>query len=240
MKTKILYEDSEVIVVHKPGRVATQTSKIGEIDVVSELKNYLKGGYLGVVHRLDQPVEGVLVFAKTKAAASYLSKELVEGTLNKHYYAITCGQQAQNQGTLVDYMYHDENKKAIIVDKPTEAISRKYDVKKAILNYKVVKELSLKDKFADFCKEKNIISEEKVVLFDVHIETGRFHQIRAQLSHFGMPILGDRKYGNELSLELSKLMGVRNVALYAYEIEFKHPTTQKLMNFKIEPDFVNF
>ena len=96
MRCEILYEDETIIVIRKPAGLATQSAKVGEADVVSELKKYLaengaKNPYIGVVHRLDQPVEGLLVFAKTKDAAAGLTKQLSAGTLNKHYYALVCG-----------------------------------------------------------------------------------------------------------------------------------------------------
>ena len=102
MRTEILYEDKSIVVVRKPAGLAVQSAGIGQPDVVSELKSYLaklpgavrsgKGEpYLGIVHRLDQPVEGLLVFAKDKKAAAALSKQLTEGALNKHYYAVLCG-----------------------------------------------------------------------------------------------------------------------------------------------------
>ena len=115
MKTEILYEDNSILVIRKPAGLAVQSAGIGQADVVSELKSHLaklpdagrpgKGEpYLGIVHRLDQPVEGVLVFAKEKKAAAALTKQLSDGTLNKHYYAVLCGYPAVAEGELVDYL----------------------------------------------------------------------------------------------------------------------------------------
>ena len=117
MKTEILYEDNSILVIRKPAGLAVQSAGIGQPDVVSELKSHLaklpdtgrlgpgKGEpYLGIVHRLDQPVEGVLVFAKEKKAAAALTKQLSDGTLNKHYYAVLCGYPAVAEGELVDYL----------------------------------------------------------------------------------------------------------------------------------------
>ena len=117
MRTEILYEDKIIMVIRKPAGLAVQSARIGQPDVVSELKSHLaklpdtgrlgpgKGEpYLGIVHRLDQPVEGVLVFAKEKKAAAALTKQLSDGTLNKHYYAVLCGYPAVAEGELVDYL----------------------------------------------------------------------------------------------------------------------------------------
>lgn len=249
MRTKILYEDEQILIIHKPAGLATQTSKVGQQDVVSELKNYLarknkgKVPYLGVIHRLDQPVEGLLVFAKEKQAAAVLTKQLGAGTLNKRYYALICGQVQGKSGELVDYLYKDKDGKAQVADGFAEGAKQKQtvdiiaedaqrtrkadnaerDAKKAVLQYKIVQEYP-----------------QGYFLTDIHIDTGRFHQIRAQMSHAGMPLLGDSKYGNEKSLEMSRRLGVRNVALCAYYLEILHPVTGKKLEFEIElPNFCN-
>lgn len=108
MKERILYEDKEILVCHKPAGVATQTGQIRQKDLVSEIKNYLgKNPYLGVVHRLDQPVEGLLVFAKTPFAAKELSRQLADNTLNKQYYAVVCGKGFEEDTELADYLVKD-------------------------------------------------------------------------------------------------------------------------------------
>lgn len=213
MRIKIIYEDNHIIIIHKPAGLATQTSHIGQQDVVSELKNHLKSPYLGIIHRLDQPVEGLLVFAKTKDAAAKLTKQLSAGTLNKQYYAVICGKPSEDEGRLVDYLIKEGNSGRI--GQPEEA-----DAKKAVLQYRIMKEIN-KD-----CS-----------LADIYIETGRFHQIRLQLSHAGCPILGDLKYGSEVSIELSRKYGVKNVALYAYSIQLQHPMTGKKLEFSFQPEF---
>ena len=226
MRTKIIYEDNHIIIVHKPAGLATQTSHIGQQDVVSELKNYLAKisqsvdgkrtsaqPYLGIIHRLDQPVEGLLVFAKTKEAAGKLTKQLSAGTLNKQYYAVICGKPSEISGELVDYLVKEGNTGRIGL--PEEA-----GAKKAVLQYRITKEIN-KD-----CS-----------LADIYIETGRFHQIRLQMSHAGCPILGDLKYGSKASIEMSRQYGVKNVALYAYKIELFHPVTGKKLEFSFQPEF---
>ena len=112
MRTEILYEDNSILVIRKPAGLAVQSARIGQADVVSELKSYLakQAGvgqgepYLAVIHRLDQPVEGVLVFAKEKKSAAVLTKQLSAGTLNKQYYAVLCGYPDASEGELVDYL----------------------------------------------------------------------------------------------------------------------------------------
>lgn len=245
MKTKIIYEDDHILVCYKPAGLATQTGKVGQQDMVSELKNYLAGKqcagqgsvgnprigrqggadsragspYLGVIHRLDQPVEGLLVFAKNNKAAAALTAQLSQGTLNKQYYAVVCGKPVDKSGELVDYMWKDSVSGSAVVADDQMPGDRDLS-KKAVLQYRVIGRLS---------------TEEPVTLLDIHIDTGRFHQIRAQLSHAGLPILGDSRYGSEQSKVLSRRMGVRNVALCAYRIVLQHPVTCKKMEFLEKP-----
>lgn len=216
MKTVIVYEDKDILVVQKPAGLATQTAKIGQADVVSELKNYLAQPYLGVVHRLDQPVEGLLVFAKNKNAAGALTKQLANGVLNKQYYAVICGQPSEKDGELVDYLLK-ENSLAKVVTGQQEKFT---EAKKAVLQYRILQDIS---------------TPEQLALADIHIDTGRFHQIRVQMSHAGMPLLGDAKYGDSKVLEQGRRLAVRNVALCAYSLTFKHPVTNKVMSFQIQP-----
>ena len=214
MRTSILYEDKDIIVIHKPAGLATETSKVGQADVVSELKNHIKSPYLGVVHRLDQPVEGLLVFGRTKAAAAALTRQLSEGILNKRYYAVIGGQMIAAEGELVDYLYKNKENRAELVPKDQAAAA---GAKEARLRYRVLE------------------SPGEIALAEITIQTGRFHQIRAQMSHAGMPLLGDVKYGTESSIEQSARLQVRNVALCAYEIQVEHPTKRKRMCFQTEP-----
>lgn len=224
MRTTIIYEDDHIIIARKPAGLATQTSKVGQADMVSELKNYLASGqkgkvpYLGVIHRLDQPVEGLLAFAKSKQAAAALTKQLGQGTLNKQYYAVICGKPSRESGELVDYLYKDNSGKAQVVTGKQEQCP---DAKKAVLQYRIIKEMS---------------TEGQILLADIHIDTGRFHQIRSQMAHAGMPLLGDSKYGSEESMALSGEHGIRNVALCAYCLELAHPVTGKKLSFSVEPE----
>lgn len=232
MKTRIIYEDESVLVVYKPAGLATQTARVGQADVVSELQNYLysksKGvPYLGIVHRLDQPVEGVLVFAKDKLSAGRLSAQLLEGTLNKQYYAVVHGAPEQETGELVDYLVKDGRTQLTKVvtgqSKVPDGDERvgNCEGQKAILQYYVRGQLS---------------TAEPISLLDIHIDTGRFHQIRAQLAHAKLPILGDSKYGTADSMDISRRFYVKNVALCAYQIAFRHPVTKKKMEYTITPE----
>ncbi len=216
MQTQIVYEDEAVLVIRKPAGLATESAGIGQKDVVSELKNYVakknpgKMPYLGVVHRLDQPVEGLLVFAKTKKAAENLTAQLGKGTLKKEYLAVVCGKVPENTGRLVDYLAKEKG--MAVVREAADA-----QAKKAVLTYTKKAET------------------EKFTLLAVQIETGRFHQIRAQLSHAGFPILGDEKYGSEESKELSREKKIRFTALCATSLSFRHPVTGKVMAFTQAP-----
>ncbi len=214
MQTKILYEDKDLFVIHKPAGIAVQSARVGQMDVENELKNYLarKGEepFIGLVHRLDQPVEGVLVVAKNKKAAAELNKQLVDGTLNKTYEAVVYKEEEIEGGSFIDYMIKD-GQLAKIVPSATEG------AKIAKLQYTIIRK------------------KEDLSLVKVEIETGRFHQIRCQMAHHDMPLLGDTKYGTDTSINISRNCGIRNVALCANEITFIHPTSQKEMHFAVQP-----
>lgn len=240
MQTQIVYEDEAVLVIRKPAGLATESAGIGQKDVVSELKNYVakknpgKMPYLGVVHRLDQPVEGLLVFAKTKKAAENLTAQLGKGTLKKEYLAVVCGKVPENTGRLVDYLIK-VNGMAVVKD-AADAQSEKDADAQAKKDADVQSE-----KAADPQAKKAVLSYTKkaetkeLTLLAVQIETGRFHQIRAQLSHAGFPILGDEKYGSEESKELSREKKIRFTALCAASLSFRHPVTGKTMAFTQAP-----
>lgn len=229
MRTEIIYEDKEILVARKPAGLAAQTARVGQADMVSELKNYLavkekgKNVYLGVIHRLDQPVEGLLVFAKEKSAAAALTKQLSCGILNKQYYAVICGQPTKADGELVDYLYKNAENKAQV---SIEGDAHFGEAKKAILQYRILQTVSTENVAA---------SQGKLSLAQIQIETGRFHQIRAQMAHAGMPLLGDSKYGSEESIKISADLGIRNVALCASDITLQHPKTGKKLEFHVLP-----
>ena len=207
----IQYEDKELLVVYKPAGLATQSARVTSPDLVSSVTRHLKGAPVYVVHRLDQPVRGVMVFAKTKQAAAGLSKQLQAGTLNKQYYALVYrgAEELPKEGILADYLWKNpQTQKAEIV---AQASGKG---KQAKLHYRVM------------------TGKDDIALLDVRIETGRFHQIRAQLAHAGFPILGDQKYGTQTSMERSEELGIKNVSLFAYALTFTHPKTGKQMEFQ--------
>lgn len=207
----IQYEDKELLVVYKPVGLATQSARVTSPDLVSSVTRHLKGAPVYVVHRLDQPVEGLLVLAKTKQAAAGLSKQLQAGTLNKQYYALVYrgAEELPKEGILADYLWKNpQTQKAEIV---AQASGKG---KQAKLHYRVM------------------TGKDDIALLDVRIETGRFHQIRAQLAHAGFPILGDQKYGTQTSMERSEELGIKNVSLFAYALTFTHPKTGKQMEFQ--------
>ena len=205
----IQYEDKELLVIYKPAGLATQSARVTSPDLVSSVMRHLKGAPVYVVHRLDQPVEGLLVLAKTKQAAAGLSKQLQAGTLNKQYYALVYrgAEELPKEEILADYLWKNpQTQKAEIV---AQASGKG---KQAKLHYRVM------------------TGKDDIALLDVRIETGRFHQIRAQLAHAGFPILGDQKYGTQTSMERSEELGIKNVSLFAYALT--HPKTGKQMEFQ--------
>lgn len=193
--------------------------------------------YLGIVHRLDQPVEGLLVFAKTPKSAAVLSKQLGQGALNKRYLALVCGKPRPEEGTLVDYLRKDGGKAEVVTGKE----SKYFDAKLAMLSYRILPESELRNVLepdADQTKDEEKEENKKLPAYsvlEVEIETGRFHQIRAQLSHAGWPIAGDRKYGNAASDILARELGIGSVALCACELECKHPATGRHMSWTCKP-----
>lgn len=219
MNLEILFEDNDIIVCYKPAGIPTQTSKLGEQDMVSILKNYLykkqadkKEPYLAVIHRLDQPVEGILVFAKTPFAAKEMNKGLQGSGFGKYYKAVFWGIPEEKRGILEDYLVKDGRTNTSRVGSQNDK-----DAKKAILSYEVL--ATGKD------------DDKDISLVKVKLETGRHHQIRVQMANMGCPIWGDAKYNTAIVQDRR----FRKIALCAYKLEFLHPKTKKRMDFAIEP-----
>lgn len=245
MRCKITYEDKDLLVIHKPAGLATQSANVGQADAFSELKGYLskkdgKGSYLGVIHRLDQPVEGLLVFAKNERTAAALSKQLQKGALNKTYYAVTLGQPLKDEGVLTDFLLKDGNVSKVVTGREKEFPG----AKEAILSYRLLESAETGAGDAGGGRDARYAggggNGERISLLEVQIETGRFHQIRAQLSHAGLPILGDQKYGNPASARIGRELRVTNVALCARSLEITHPATKKRMCWEIIPEAAIF
>lgn len=263
---RILHEDSDIIVCHKPAGIATQTAKVGQADMVSEIMNYLaskegasgKSLHVSVVHRLDQPVEGILVFAKNKQAAADLSRQAAGKDMKKEYLALVCGKDMPRTGELTDFLLKDGKTNVSRIVPPeikgAKQARLSYEIlwEKAADSLLLVREtegISAKDRI-----EKDILdgrrSDDGMIgqpanglqyaLVKICLHTGRHHQIRVQMANAGIPLLGDRKYGDEAALALSEKLGVRQTALCAYRLSFIHPKTGKQMQFEIRPEGAAF
>ena len=262
MKTEIVYEDQDLLIVYKPAGLAVQTASVTQKDVVTELCSYLKTTYIGLVHRLDQPVEGLMAVAKTKEAAAALSRQLTDGTMKKTYYAVVCkrrdmydrgqettggawnmcdrgqettggawnmcdrGQETtgdvwtcdgQEYTVLSDYLVKDKKTKTARIVTDLAPDRRPKEAAVATLFYRVLQE------------------REQTALCEIVLQTGRFHQIRAQFSHAKMPLLGDKKYADAQSAALSEALSVNDVALCAAKLSFVHPRTKKKTEYSIRP-----
>lgn len=219
MNLNILHEDEHIIVCYKPAGIPTQTSKMGEQDMVSILKNYLykkqaekREPYVAVIHRLDQPVEGLLVFAKTSFATKELNKGLQGAGFGKYYKAVLWGVPEKISDILQDYLVKDGRTNTSRVGNQDEK-----DAKKAVLFYEVL--------------ETGTDEGKSVSLVKVKLDTGRHHQIRVQMANMGCPIWGDAKYNTQAVQDRR----FRQIALCAYKLEFVHPKTKKKMEFEIKP-----
>lgn len=204
---KVIYEDNHLLVVEKPQNVLVQADDTNDLDLLTSLKKYIKEKYnkpgevyLGLVHRLDRPVGGVMVFARTSKSASRLSNMIRLGKFEKTYLAVVEG-KVPDEGVFEDYLLKLENENKTIVDK-----KGKYSK----LSYKL---LSYKDGLS---------------LVKIKLDTGRSHQIRVQFSSRGYALLGDQKYN-------SKAKVGEQIALWSYELRFKHPVREELMDFKCNP-----
>lgn len=163
------------------------------------------GGFVGIVHRLDRVTGGVMVFAKTSKAASRLSEQIKDGSFHKVYYAVVRGVPKERTATLVNWLAKDEIHNTVAVVPQTTT-----GAKRAELTY------------------NTITTVEGDTLVAVELETGRSHQIRVQMKHIGNPIVGDARYGGARK-------GVKDIALWAYQLEFNHPTTHDRMKFIVNP-----
>ena len=243
----ILYEDDKLLVCVKPAGIAVQTKRMGEQDMESLLRNYLaaKGEtpFIGIIHRLDQPVEGVMVFGKTKEATAELNRQMQKNGFGKYYLTVVYGKAEPKEGQLIDFLKKDGRSNTSSVVKQGTA-----DAQRAALTYRVLECSTLDDRddrdgrdgkaasgagTADGTSEKTEAAEE-ISLLEVKLETGRHHQIRVQMSHHGWPLVGDRKYGRKNE----SLPGMRSIplALCSYRLEFLHPTSKKKMQFQITPE----
>lgn len=219
MTPSIIYEDNDIIVCVKPAGIPTQSSNIKTPDMVSLLKNHIhrntrKEPYLAVIHRLDQPVEGLLVFAKTPAAAKALNRQLTQYGFGKHYRALLVGTPTPPEGTLTDYLVKDGNANMSHVCKPETP-----NAKKAVLHYSILN--------PHYPEEASPYS-----LAEITLETGRHHQIRVQTANMGCPIAGDQKYGQKNDGSAKPFF--TTLQLYACRLTFQHPCTGRMLEFKLD------
>ena len=225
MSVEILYEDKDIIVCVKPYGMPVQGDKSRDVDLLSYLKNHVfeeeemeEEPYLAMIHRLDRPVGGVMVFAKNQEAAANLSDQIQDGTMVKFYQAVLTGELPDECGMLMDYLVRDgKTNMSKVVQKGTKG------AKKAQLEYEVL----------------DVFETDKGILSYVLIEliTGRHHQIRVQMASRGCGIYGDTKY-NPLFAKTKK--EYQQIALFATRLEFVHPKTGEHMVFKREPEGAAF
>lgn len=210
----ILYEDNHIIVVLKPENVLSQGDNSGEASLFDYVKDYIKIKYekksnvfLGLVHRLDRPVGGVIVFAKTSKAASRLSEFIRDGKFEKIYFAVVNGIIEEKKGKLENYLIKQTNKMGNIAKVVFD--NKNNDAKLAVLNYEVICE--------------NV--QKNLSLLKVNLKTGRFHQIRVQLAYMGNAIYGDRKYGDYIKYNRDNVP----LALFAKVLSFPHPVKDEII-----------
>ena len=209
-KLQIIYEDEVIVVCHKLAGIPVQTQKAGQQDMVSLLRNHYAGqkenNQIFVVHRLDQPVEGVMVFARTREAAAKLSRQVQERSMDKQYLAVVQGIWQEKSGELENYLLRDgkTNTSRVVAEGTSGA-------KKARLSYQVKQE------------------EQGNSLLRIQLETGRHHQIRVQMAYAGHPLVGDKKYNPQCEA------GYQPIGLCSVKTSFVHPVSGERMEYTTAP-----
>ncbi len=208
----VIYEDNHIIVVLKPQGVPSCGDDSGDDSVLEMVRRYIKvtyekpgNVYVGLVHRLDRPTGGVMVFAKTSKAAARLSQQMKDGDFEKKYLAVLVGCPKEPSATLVNYLKKNPLNNMVYISTQTEE-----GAKLASLDYRV-----LEDKV-------------KLSLVEVKLHTGRTHQIRVQMAGISHPVYGDMRYGGEYAKK-------GNLALWAYSLSFTHPVTKERLKFMVQP-----
>lgn len=209
----ILYEDNHLIVVVKPQNIPSQSDITGDEDMLSRVKNYIKlkynksgEAYVGLVHRLDRPTGGIMVFAKNSKTAKRLSDQIKNNQMKKTYYAVTTKTPQMKKGTLINFLKKDEKNNIVKIVPQSEQ-----GVKRAELSYQVLQ------------------TNGEYALVEIKLITGRSHQIRVQFAGINCPLYGDNKYGKD------KDRTTKNLGLWAGRVEFIHPTTKQKMTFACAP-----
>lgn len=209
----IIFEDNHLLVVIKPQNIPVQLDESQDKDLLTMLKEYLvekynKPGnaYLGLVHRLDRPTGGVMVFAKTSKAAERLSEQIRTGVFEKTYLTVVKGEPRNKQARLTNYLKKDEKNNKVEIATQLETGS-----KLAVLDYKTLQ------------------TEGDCSLVKVNLQTGRSHQIRVQMANIGCPVYGDMKYGKDTQKATTKM------ALWATDLKFNHPITKQRLSFRVYP-----
>ncbi len=205
MKSQILYEDNHLLIINKKAGQLVQGDKTGDESLLDSIKNFIKvrdqkpgNVFLGLVHRIDRPTSGLVIYAKTSKALSRLTQMIKNREIQKTYWAIVPKEMIPQSQRLVHYLKKNEKtNKATVFPKPTEG------AKESILNYQIIKTL------------------DNYQLLEIDLETGRHHQIRAQFSKIGVPIKGDLKYGSPRSNNDG------GISLHARKLEFIHPVTKE-------------
>lgn len=238
----ILYEDKDIIVAEKPAGLESQSSRGFEPDMVSQIRTHIHTHihklspkqstastkqspaappYVGVIHRLDKPVRGVMVYAKNQKSAANLSAQIQAGKMRKIYAAVVCGKPVDNHGAYVDYLLKDgQSNTSRIVDNSVDG------AKKSQLSYRLL----------DTRKGGKLTPENpemELSLLDIELMTGRHHQIRVQMAAHGTPLFGDNRYGN--GGDGGRAGNRRPLALCARQLTFAHPVTGEELTFGIRP-----
>lgn len=205
LKIPILYEDNHLLLVEKPVNIPVQGDASGDLDFFTMLKDDIKrrhqkpgNVYLGLLHRLDRPVGGAMVFAKTSKSASRMSDMLRRQTIKRTYFAVVHGKPKEPAGILTHYLYKDRQKNQVYSVKANHP-----EAKKAILDY------------------ETLMTSTNFSLLKVHLHTGRSHQIRVQLATNGTPLFGDQKYGAKLNKP------GQQISLWAAKLFFEHPVKKE-------------
>jgi RluA family pseudouridine synthase len=211
----ILFEDNDILLINKPCSLMVEPDRNGYPNLLQQVQKYVKKNlhpnkevYAQHIHRLDRPVSGVVLFAKKKSVLKDLSEQFAQRTVKKYYKALTNHKPLVEKATLEHWLFKDtKNKKAIIY------AQQQSDTDKVILNYTTTL-------YKDY------------ILWNIALHTGKYHQIRAQLSYAGTPILGDALYGSDVTY------APNSIALHAYALEFSHPNTKQLMRIEAEPKWL--